>query len=1205
MWLISNRVVAGLFGCAVCCAVLLAAPVARAEVHMYNFTLSGLNEVPPNASPGTGDCTVVVDDVLRTLQVDCTYSGLDGASTAAHVYVGQPGQSGVVLQTLSHSAATSGVASVSTTMLPGQLSQIIGGSTFIRIHSAAFPTGEIRGQIVNPPPPQSLYIFGIEHTALGSATLTARDIDDDGYPQTLIIDNIGSSGNDGVELRLGPANGGIERPGVQGCFFTIQHVLVEPLLPIAPRDILKSYFETGDIPTQDDFIIDYDYLGEPGGVSLIHSPDLTVQSLHIELRHNGQLVDSNETPVPPAGALVTGPITEGEAIQYMTKAQVIDELATPFEKMLIVPIAMEKDLRFSSARMLSIMGGPPVLADEIQIVVVYEVVTSTGEVKVKFPWERVTSKANGKVHLHTEGIIHRDIACRALGDAQIVGSEVCDTGVCVDALIVDNLGSSGNDGVSFRTIKSRAGNLIPLDDRDDSKRISFLPITLAAGEELRIGSEWCPAPSSGGGDTQCTQLVYQIYSKIKRELVIEKERITGGFVSAGVTLGQASVHAQGVEIAAGPFKLDESDYVEVSPHNGVPVRIIEAIDADHARGEHVAGFVWKFADAVELQLPGQPPVVGDEVRLVSATPIVKQEGGRHTPFQNKAAIAGAKVEITEIQPAHVGFTSGHAFGLQHQAIGAAQLYMRDFSSIDNAPEEKERGITVSSGRAGGGGGCGSGGVCGVQIVIGQAEGIRLELEDLQLDGIAPECVGTVKSAAPGNRDVYVWKVKKGPSSNVELNTDFSAAGSTQQTISLYLNGGLVVSLPAQPNNTAMLTTGQPKIVENKKCLAISLGGNEDDGEIKFYWNQPTEVEVGGQLYSADVIVCRAEAPTNTDPLAFIDLTMNGELSEITLTDEAVQQFNGNHTGSGAAQLLVAADINQDGRPDLVLTNPSDGGLATMASQQVRRVVAAVERYHTEHDWDMIIPDPCAGLPPDCIPWPNEARYYWSQEVYGDDPFTTEHEVPVPFTVSCTFIENTAGGGHVEMEIDPSALGATIYHLQMYLNGNLVEDVPDYSGPLQISGDGGNNLNWPFGLNTSLGNVVLSFTTSFTNGRYVLRSGVPLLTGKPVLCDELRFIVTPANLMLTGLRESTLTTTDIETVYITGIQYDPEPICRADIAPPPGGDNTVGVPDLLAVINSWGPCPAPCAADLAPGNGDGAVGVPDLLFIINNWGPCPQ
>ena len=64
-----------------------------------------------------------------------------------------------------------------------------------------------------------------------------------------------------------------------------------------------------------------------------------------------------------------------------------------------------------------------------------------------------------------------------------------------------------------------------------------------------------------------------------------------------------------------------------------------------------------------------------------------------------------------------------------------------------------------------------------------------------------------------------------------------------------------------------------------------------------------------------------------------------------------------------------------------------------------------------------------------------------------------------------------------------------------------------------------------------------------------------------------------------------------------------PTCDFDISPP-GGDNLVNVGDLLAVINSWGPCKG-CAADLAPApSGDDNVNVADLLAIINSWGSCP-
>jgi hypothetical protein len=86
---------------------------------------------------------------------------------------------------------------------------------------------------------------------------------------------------------------------------------------------------------------------------------------------------------------------------------------------------------------------------------------------------------------------------------------------------------------------------------------------------------------------------------------------------------------------------------------------------------------------------------------------------------------------------------------------------------------------------------------------------------------------------------------------------------------------------------------------------------------------------------------------------------------------------------------------------------------------------------------------------------------------------------------------------------------------------------------------------------------------------------------------------------------TMGTTDISVIYHGWNVDDVEvwgisPPCQADIT----ADGTVGVPDLLQVINSWGSCGPPCAADVDPPGGNGTVGVPDLLIIINGWGDCP-
>ena len=64
-------------------------------------------------------------------------------------------------------------------------------------------------------------------------------------------------------------------------------------------------------------------------------------------------------------------------------------------------------------------------------------------------------------------------------------------------------------------------------------------------------------------------------------------------------------------------------------------------------------------------------------------------------------------------------------------------------------------------------------------------------------------------------------------------------------------------------------------------------------------------------------------------------------------------------------------------------------------------------------------------------------------------------------------------------------------------------------------------------------------------------------------------------------------------------------CPADIAPQPSPNGVVDVDDLLAIINSWGPCGAGfCTGDIAPPAGNSQVDVDDLLLVINQWGQCP-
>ncbi len=54
-------------------------------------------------------------------------------------------------------------------------------------------------------------------------------------------------------------------------------------------------------------------------------------------------------------------------------------------------------------------------------------------------------------------------------------------------------------------------------------------------------------------------------------------------------------------------------------------------------------------------------------------------------------------------------------------------------------------------------------------------------------------------------------------------------------------------------------------------------------------------------------------------------------------------------------------------------------------------------------------------------------------------------------------------------------------------------------------------------------------------------------------------------------------------------------CPTDI----NGDGTVGVADILSMIDNWGPC-SNCPADI---NGDGVVVVSELREVVGTWGPC--
>lgn len=117
--------------------------------HAPKFTakLSGTQEVPPNASPGTGALEASFNRDTSVLKWTVSYSGLTGPVTGAHFHgPATPGQNAGVVLPFSGSlvSAIQGEAKLT----PAQAEDLTAGRWYANLHTAAYPGGEIRGQVL-------------------------------------------------------------------------------------------------------------------------------------------------------------------------------------------------------------------------------------------------------------------------------------------------------------------------------------------------------------------------------------------------------------------------------------------------------------------------------------------------------------------------------------------------------------------------------------------------------------------------------------------------------------------------------------------------------------------------------------------------------------------------------------------------------------------------------------------------------------------------------------------------------------------------------------------------------------------------------------------------------------------------------------------------------------------------------------------------
>ncbi len=169
--------------------LLMFSAIARADQLAFTGNLTGAQEVPPTGSPGVGSALVTLDTATNLLTVNVSFAGLLSPTIASHIHCcAGPGANALVatavptfpgfplgvttgtyLMTFDLTAASTYNPAFITahggTVAGAQAAFIAGllnGQTYLNVHTSQFPTGEIRGQLLNQnvPEPATLLLLG-------------------------------------------------------------------------------------------------------------------------------------------------------------------------------------------------------------------------------------------------------------------------------------------------------------------------------------------------------------------------------------------------------------------------------------------------------------------------------------------------------------------------------------------------------------------------------------------------------------------------------------------------------------------------------------------------------------------------------------------------------------------------------------------------------------------------------------------------------------------------------------------------------------------------------------------------------------------------------------------------------------------------------------------------------------------------------------
>ena len=122
----------------------------RSEL-LFPIVLNGANQIPANTSKGIGLGVLRFSSNLTRFTYQIFYTGLSGPPTGAHIHNGNSTTNGPVFLALTTTNIITGEITDQLATLETFFT-ILDVGAYVNIHTAAFPNGEIRGQINSPQP---------------------------------------------------------------------------------------------------------------------------------------------------------------------------------------------------------------------------------------------------------------------------------------------------------------------------------------------------------------------------------------------------------------------------------------------------------------------------------------------------------------------------------------------------------------------------------------------------------------------------------------------------------------------------------------------------------------------------------------------------------------------------------------------------------------------------------------------------------------------------------------------------------------------------------------------------------------------------------------------------------------------------------------------------------------------------------------------